>query len=240
MDARGPSRRTTGGRIHGDDGAQSKVNLLVAYFESGRQELISRVSQRDSAVLLFLVAATAIFGVAFGNVTRPAILFAIAPLGLGSAVIYAQHNTLIGQLSYYCGVEVTEQAEKILGRGSYPYSWEISKSLYNPQLSELKPRPKPLADTEGRGKAGRGRYREIPKIYTDRLLAIFLLIVIPGFAGAVIGAFSIQRWWAFLCGLAGALTALWAGKLLIDSALHRSKLRDAIAREAESLAAESA
>jgi hypothetical protein len=91
-----------------DDNAQSRINLLVAYFESARQELINRVNQRDNTVLLFLVAATAIFGVAFGNVTRPAILFAISPLGLGVAVIYTQHNTLIGQLGYYCGVEVTE------------------------------------------------------------------------------------------------------------------------------------
>jgi hypothetical protein len=64
---------------------QQKVDLLIAYFSSGRTELISRVGQRDNALLLFLAASTAVFGVAFGNVSRPALLFAIAPLGLGAS-----------------------------------------------------------------------------------------------------------------------------------------------------------
>jgi hypothetical protein len=34
-----------------------------------------------------------------------------------------QHNDVIGALGHYCGIEVTEQAEAILGDGC-PGSWE--------------------------------------------------------------------------------------------------------------------
>jgi hypothetical protein len=202
------------GRIQRDDNAQLKINLLIAYFESGRQELISRVSQRDNAVLLFLGAATAIFGVAFGNITRPAILFAISPLGLGAAVIYTQHNTLIGQLGRYCGLEVTEQADKILGR--CPDSWETSESLFDPRLTEVSNKPHGLWG--------------IPKIYRDRLYSSILLILIPGITGAIIGLISNFNLWGW-CGLAvDALTAGWAARLLVNSAHERTKLRNEVAK----------
>jgi heme exporter protein D len=197
-----------------DDNAQSRINLLVAYFESARQELINRVNQRDNTVLLFLVAATAIFGVAFGNVTRPAILFAISPLGLGVAVIYTQHNTLIGQLGYYCGVEVTEQADRMLWPS--PDSWETSKSLFDPALSGIK----------GPSQKRRG----IPSTYFLRLSAIALLIPIPGVVGAAI-AFdrTPNPGWARTGFAICFLMSVLAVVLLVNSARRRTKLLDEVA-----------
>jgi hypothetical protein len=221
MDAQASSRPMPEGPLQRDDSAQFKVSLLIAHFETSRQELVNRVSQRDGAVLLFLAAATTIFGVAFGNVTRPAILFAIAPLGLGAAVIYAQHNSLIGQLGYYSGVEVTLQAEEILKKGTWPSSWENSQSLADRELNGEKSRERSLLDRLV-------QCWRIPKIYRDRLIAISLLIVIPGLAGAVIGTLMISEWWAVVCLLAGVAISLWAGLFLIDSAVHRSDLRDAV------------
>jgi hypothetical protein len=220
MDAQASSRPMPEGPLQRDD-AQFKAHLLVAHFETSRQELVNRVSQRDSAVLLFLAAATAIFGVAFGDVTRPAILFAIAPLGLGAALIYAQHNSLIGQLSYYSGIEVTRQAEEIFKEGTWPYSWENSESLADRELNGEKSRERPLWDRLR-------RCWRLPTIYRDRLIAISLLIVIPGLAGAVTGTIMISEWWAFLCLLVGIVISLWAGLFLVDSAVHRSDLRDAV------------
>ena len=65
-----------------DPYAESKVSLLIAYFQSGREEIITRVGHRERALLLFLGSSAAIFGIAFGNIARPMILFSIAPLGL--------------------------------------------------------------------------------------------------------------------------------------------------------------
>ena len=232
MGAPPSSPPTPNGPVQRDDNAQFKANLLLAYFETSRQELVSRVSQRDSAVLLFLVAATAIFGVAFGNVTIPAILFAIAPLGLGAAVIYAQHNTLIGQLAHYSGVEITEQAKEIL-KGTWPKSWENSESLNDTELSVVVSRGRGLKERWRRYREHRRRYRDIPDIYRHRLFAISLLIVIPGIAGAAMGTLMIGQLWALLCGLVGAFIALRARTFLIDSALHRSVLRDKVAKSGD-------
>jgi hypothetical protein len=213
MSAQVPSYSTTDGRTQRDDNAQLQINLLVAYFESGRQELISRLGQRDHAVLLFLGAATAIFGVAFGNITRPAILFAISPLGLGAAVVYTQHNTMIGYLSRYCGLEVAQQADDILG--SRLNSWETSESLYGSEFTGVADKPHGLWG--------------IPRIYRDRLYASFLLILIPGVAGAIIGLISNFNLWGW-CGLAvDALSTGWVAKLLVNSAHERTKLRNEVA-----------
>jgi hypothetical protein len=253
MDAQVPSNPKTVRRTQREDDAQFKVNLLMAYFESGRQELISRISQRDNAVLLFLAAATTIFGVAFGNVTRPAILFAISPLGLGAAVVYTQHNTLIGQLGYYCGVEVTEQAEEILGNSRCPDSWETSKSLFDPTPTGVTSRSHDLDDPEATGatdgsqglmnrlaQVGRALWGRlvglqpplgIPWVYVYRLLAILLLIPIPGIAGAIIGFNSTPNpQWVHVCGLIiGVLTAVWAAVLLFVSIWQRTKLLNEVA-----------
>ena len=48
---------------------------------------------------------------------------AVAPLGLGASLVLTQHNDVIGALGHYCGIEVTEQAEAILG-DACPGSWE--------------------------------------------------------------------------------------------------------------------
>jgi hypothetical protein len=144
-----------------------------------------------------------------------------------------KHNSLIGQLGYYSSVEVTRQAADISKEGAWPYSWENSESLTNQKRSREKSRRRRLRGRLRRYrrmlKIYRERLRQIPKIYRDRLVAISLLIVIPGLGGAVIGAFMIAELWAFLCGLVGMLIALRAGLFLVDSALHRSFLRDKIA-----------
>jgi hypothetical protein len=81
---------------------EARLTLLVAYFQAARDELNSRIGHRDNALLLFLAAATAVFGAAFGQVEKPALLFAIAPLGLGAALVISQHNDVIGGLHDYC------------------------------------------------------------------------------------------------------------------------------------------
>jgi hypothetical protein len=98
MDSHMPSSLGPDRTVQRDAFAESKVGLLIAYFESSRQELVSRLIQRDNTLLLFLAAVAAIFGVAFGNVTRPEILFAIAPLGVGLPFCLRNTMTLLAEL----------------------------------------------------------------------------------------------------------------------------------------------
>ncbi len=196
---------------------QQKVDLLIAYFNSGRTELISRVGHRDNALLLFLAASTAVFGVAFGNVSRPALLFAIAPLGLGASLILAQHNDVIGALGQYCGIEVAEQAERLLG-GRVPDSWDTSASL-----AQIGPRRvRSAAQQRGQG---------IARVFTDRLYASLLLTIGPGIAGATIGFISLHSWWARLIGTIGDAAAIaWTVFLLWNSYNERHRRRQALVR----------
>jgi hypothetical protein len=214
-------RPASGRKIQEDEFAESRVNLLIVYFESSRQELVSRLIQRDNALLLFLVAVTAVFGVAFGNVTRPGILFAIAPLGVGVAILFTQHNDVIGRIAHYCGMELTEELERIMG-GTLPDSWETSQFL-----AGLKGR------TQGGGfwKGARNGLWRIPKVYSDRLWASVILIAGPGVVGAIIGYLSTSDWqpWA-RAGLVtvDALMAGWTISLLWHSARERYELRQQV------------
>jgi hypothetical protein len=222
MDSHIPSSLGPDRRVQRDAFAESKVGLLIAYFESSRQELVSRLIQRDNTLLLFLAAVAAIFGVAFGNVTRPEILFAIAPLGVGVAILFTQHNDVIGRIAHYCGMELTEELEKIVGH-TLPDSWETSQFL-----SGLKPRTR-----GGLWKRTLGGLWKLPRVYSDRLLASALLIAGPGIAGAIIGFLSTTDWpwwtrvsWATV----DILMAAWTILLLWHSATERYKLRQQVGR----------
>lgn len=200
-----------------ESSVQLKLGLLTAYYESARAELIGRIGHRDNALLLFLAASTAVFGVAFGNVSRPALLFAVAPLGLGAAFVVAQHNDVIGALGEYCGAEVAEQAEGLLG-GRVPDSWETSASL-------LQTGPRRLRS------AVPERGRTISRFFTDRLYASVLLIVGPGIAGAAIGCITLQSWWVRLLAATGdGAAVIWATFLLWNSYSERRRRRERLTR----------
>jgi len=191
---------------------QIRMTLLGTYFQTARDELVHRIGQRDNALLLFLAAATAVFGASFGDVSRPALLFSVAPLGLGASFVLAQHNDAIGALGEYCGMEVTDQAEKIL-RTRIPDSWDTSASL-------MAVGPRRLRSARPR----KGRW--LSRLSTDRLYASLLLIVGPGVAGATIGVIMVHNWWARLFGvIVDAVTALWAMLLLWNSANERNERR---------------
>lgn len=191
---------------------QQKIDLLIAFYTSGRAELISRIGHRDNALLLFMAAVTALFGLAFGDVGRPTLLLAVAPLGLGASLILAQHNDVIGALGQYCGVEVAEQASKLLN-GDVPDSWDTSASLLRTGPRKLRS----AAQQKGQG---------ISRFFTDRLYASLLLIVTPGVAGAAIGIISLRSWWVRLVTAVGDGTVItWTIFLLWNSYKERHRRR---------------
>jgi hypothetical protein len=191
---------------------QARMALLNTYFQAARDEIVHRIGQRDSAFLVFLAAATAVFGVSFGDVSRPALLFSIAPLGLGASFVVAQHNDAIGALGAYCGIEVTVQAERILGT-TVPDSWDTSASL-------IAVGPRKLRSARPR----KGRW--LSRLSTDRLYASLLLIVGPGIAGGTMGSIMVRNWWATFFGIiVDAVTASWATFLLWNSANERNERR---------------
>jgi hypothetical protein len=217
MDPRLPPARIKQGPDRRGPNAELKVNLLIAYFQSGRDEIITRVGHRENALLLFMGSSAAIFGLAFGDIVRPMILFAIAPLGLGASLVLTQHNDVIGALGHYCGIEVTEQAEAILG-DRCPDSWETSASL-------LRLGPRAIHNKKP------GQLGAIPKIFSDRLYASLLLIAGPGAGGGIVAIVETPQWWVrLLGGMIDGLTLTWTVFLLWNSYAERTRRRNQIAK----------
>ena len=194
------------------DKDQLKISLLTVYYQNARDELNSRIGHRDNVLLLFLGTWAAIFGIAFGNISRPVILFAVAPLGLGASLIIAQHNDLIGAIAEYCGIEVSKQAKRIIGDGC-PYPWDTSSAMI-----EIGPRR--LKSPEGLAE------KAVPRVLADRLYASLLLVAGPGIAGWIVAFVSTDNWWVRIAGSTVDLIAtLWIIFLLWNTFSTRRQRR---------------
>jgi hypothetical protein len=114
------------------------VGVVLAYYESARSEIIARIAHRDSVVVLFLGAATAVFGVGVGRRAQASVLFAIPVLGLGAAHILVLHNNAVGALGEFCAVECTAQMDGLAGQRLV--HWDISSSLAGEAFSNFQTR----------------------------------------------------------------------------------------------------
>jgi hypothetical protein len=139
-----------------------------------------------------------VFGAAFGQVTRPALLFAVAPLALGTSLVVSQHNDVIGGLHDYCGMEVTRQAEEIFD-DRMPESSNTSASL-------LGIGPRGIKYVSFRTVVPLSRF------FRDRLCANLVLILGPALTGTAIGFVNTHIIWARFPGLFIDVVAVtWAG-----------------------------
>jgi hypothetical protein len=98
---------------------------LVAYYQCARAEIVQRVTNRDAAMPLFLVASGAVFGVAFGSANQVGLLYLIPAFGLGVSLVYSQHDHVIGAISRYLATEFQEQV-KALPLELPPIQWDLS------------------------------------------------------------------------------------------------------------------
>lgn len=109
--------------------ATATSQLVAAYHQAARAEIVQRVGYRDTAMFLFLGSAVTIFGVALAKAEQTSILYAIPVLGLGAAYAYAQHSRVIGTIGRYLAIELDASAKGMLGRASVPVQWDHSESL---------------------------------------------------------------------------------------------------------------
>ena len=124
-----------------DQPIESQVELVVAHHNSARAEIIMRITQRDSAVFLYLAATATIFGFAFNGAAKGsnaggwdslplASLLFVPLLGLGATYIYTQHNDVIGALGQFLRSELDPYASRLLGSHTLvPPQWDSSQSL---------------------------------------------------------------------------------------------------------------
>lgn len=102
-------------------------DIILHFYDSARSELVERIGHRDNALILYLGAAGAIFGVAYGKDGQPIIVLLLVPfLALGASFIVSQHHAVIGTLGRYLGCELEIGLRKI--DEALPPQWDTSES----------------------------------------------------------------------------------------------------------------
>jgi FtsH-binding integral membrane protein len=86
--------------------ASEELVTVGKFYESARQELISRLQLRDNALFVFLATTGTIFGVAVGSTARLEILLIIPFLSLSLGFVVLQHHEVIGALGFFCEREL--------------------------------------------------------------------------------------------------------------------------------------
>jgi hypothetical protein len=87
------------------DNSREKIETLLKYYESARQEVLARISSRDNSILLYLAAIGAIVAAVMQS-NNTSYLLVLPFLSVGIAPIIAQHHAIIGGISLYCSVEL--------------------------------------------------------------------------------------------------------------------------------------
>lgn len=123
------------------------------FYESARAELISRIGLRDNAIVAYLGAIGAIFGIALGSNSNISILLVVPMLALGAELLISQHTELIGALSHYCSHEI---GKELISKMINFAQWDNSRSLAAYSKSAIY----------------RRTYGNISLIFTPALLAI--------------------------------------------------------------------
>ena len=84
---------------------EANTQIVIAYYEAARAELVQRLERRDSVVVFYVGAIGAIGGAAATGTGLDGfyLLGLVLPLvALGAAFIYTQHDRAMDLLSQYC------------------------------------------------------------------------------------------------------------------------------------------
>lgn len=102
------------------------------YYESARNEIISRLGLRDNVLIVYLGGISAVYGFALSKDSLLYVLLAAPYLALGASTILSQHHVVIGKLSDYLRME--------LGANMSPLDWERSKAMqsFHPEAMRLR------------------------------------------------------------------------------------------------------
>lgn len=109
-------------------GVEPAITLIAAYHASARDELVKRIDRRDSALFLYLAAVATLLTVMLPELrTQGGALLVIPVLGLAASLVHSQHNTVIGALGVYIGLELQRKADELIPGGAK--SWDASTTL---------------------------------------------------------------------------------------------------------------
>ena len=86
---------------------------IIAFYNTARQEILTRIKLRDNTLLFFIGVSSTIFAIPLVFESKSNLLLAIPYLSLGISLIVAQHNDIIGSLAAYLNKEFTKVKKKV-------------------------------------------------------------------------------------------------------------------------------
>ena len=104
--------------------SNSNLETLLKFYESARQEMMSRIQLRENSLMIFLGSVGALAAAAI-QANQPIFLLIIPYLTLGISMITLHHNYVIGSTIIYCAKELQKDFEKL---GITVTQWDISKT----------------------------------------------------------------------------------------------------------------
>jgi hypothetical protein len=104
--------------------SERDVEVLLKFYESARQEIMSRIQLRENSLMIFLGAVAALVAASI-QAQQPFFLIIIPYLSLGISLIILHHNHVIGALILYCAVELQQELDKL---GINIIQWDKSKA----------------------------------------------------------------------------------------------------------------
>ncbi len=105
---------------------KDKCTIALKYYETARQELISRVGLRNQILSWYLAAIGTLLGLTLRSGGDKNVLLVLPIVTLGVSCIIVQQNNLIGCLGKYCANEIGP----IISNNEL-VQWDTSKSLNN-------------------------------------------------------------------------------------------------------------
>jgi hypothetical protein len=132
----GEVRRATTERLYSVFMTGEAETARITY-ESSRAEILERIRLRDAALLGYLAAAAAIFGVAATNANGFDVLFVLPFLSLAAALLVCQHDWTVAAICWF----ITEEIPPFLAeKGAGAPSWEFSATLHKQSFNVISSR----------------------------------------------------------------------------------------------------
>lgn len=177
--------------------SEVKGQIVVAYYEAARAELLQRLEQRDNVVVLYVGAIGAI--VSAGSDSFYFLGVVLPLVALGAAFIYTQHDRVMDFLSQYCE-QLAPWIDKV---------WAGSSS-------ESMPAP-PSLDQEIWKKRRPPWVRLAARLLDRQLRLQLFLFVGPGLIG-IVSAFTltVTPSWADLWAGGGSLLIALTAALVLE------------------------
>ncbi|WP_305788359.1 hypothetical protein [Symbioplanes lichenis] len=113
------------------------IDAAWQFYTSARNELLQRVSGRDSTQFLFMAASATLFSVALSSKISQ-VLYAVPLLGLGVSQLYCHHTIIIGALGKYVGAELDRWLKENGSGSEIPPQWDNSEALLGLKQSHLR------------------------------------------------------------------------------------------------------